>query len=69
MSSPTAVQSLTILDFGRANIDLGVIMAPGDMDGQWAVCAFPGYLVELNDGRYVLIGGRLAGPRAHHPVA
>ena len=36
-------------DSGSANIDLGVVMAPGDMDGQWAVCAFPGYLVTLND--------------------
>jgi len=63
MSSPTAVRSLTILDFGRANIDLGVVMAPGDMDGQWAVCAFPGYLVALNDGRQILID---TGPNRRH---
>src|SRR5918998_168060 len=63
MSSPTAVRSLTILDFGRANIDLGTVMAPGDMDGQWAVCAFPGYLVSLNDGRQILID---TGPNRRH---
>ena len=63
MSSPTAVRSLTILDFGRANIDLGTVMAPGDMDGQWAVCAFPGYLVTLDGGRHILID---TGPNRRH---
>jgi N-acyl homoserine lactone hydrolase len=57
------VKSLTILDFGRANIDLGVVMAPGDADGQWAVCPFPGYLIELRDGRRVLID---TGPHRRH---
>src|SRR3712207_5756892 len=28
-SMETAVKSLTILDFGRADIDLGTVMAPG----------------------------------------
>lgn len=63
MSLPTAVRSLTILDFGRANIDLGTVMAPGDLDGQWAVCAFPGYLVTLNDDRQILID---TGPNRRH---
>ena len=63
MSRQTAVRSLTILDFGRANIDLGAVMAPGDMDGQWAVCAFPGYLVTLDDGRNILID---TGPNRRH---
>jgi N-acyl homoserine lactone hydrolase len=63
MSTPTAVRSLAILDFGRANIDLGTVMAPGDMDGQWAVCAFPGYLVTLNDGRHILFD---TGPNRRH---
>jgi N-acyl homoserine lactone hydrolase len=63
MSNPSTVCSLTILDFGRANIDLGVVMAPGDLDGQWAVCAFPGYLVALDDGRRILID---TGPNRRH---
>lgn len=59
----TAVKSLRVLDFGRANIDLGAVMAPGDLDGQWAVCAFPGYLIELNDNRRVLVD---TGPNRRH---
>jgi N-acyl homoserine lactone hydrolase len=59
----TQVASLTILDFGRADIDLGAVMAPGDMDGQWAVCAFPGYLIELADGRRALVD---TGPNRRH---
>ena len=59
----TAVRSLTILDFGRANIDLGAVMAPGDLDGQWAVCAFPGYLIELDDDRHILVD---TGPNRRH---
>ncbi len=59
----TTVRSLAILDLGRANIDMGVVMAPGDLDGVWAVCAFPGYLVELADGRNVLID---TGPNRRH---
>ncbi|HUG17174.1 MAG TPA: N-acyl homoserine lactonase family protein [Thermomicrobiales bacterium] len=58
-----AARSLTILDFGRANIDLGAVMAPGDADGLWAVCPFPGYLIELADGRRVLID---TGPNRRH---
>jgi N-acyl homoserine lactone hydrolase len=65
MTSPTssAVRALTILDFGRADIDLGAVMAPGDGDGIWAVCPFPGYLVELHDRRHVLID---TGPHRRH---
>jgi N-acyl homoserine lactone hydrolase len=59
----TALRSLAILDFGRANIDMGTVMAPGDLDGQWQVCAFPAYLVELRDGRHVLID---TGPNRRH---
>lgn len=59
----TQVASLTILDLGRANIDMGAVMAPGDLDGAWAVCAFPGYLVELSDGRRVLLD---TGPNRRH---
>ncbi|HAX24193.1 MAG TPA: hypothetical protein DCX80_04045, partial [Chloroflexi bacterium] len=59
----THVTSLTVLDLGRADIDMGVVMAPGDLDGVWAVCAFPGYLVELTDGRRVLID---TGPNRRH---
>lgn len=63
-SSPaTAVRSLTVLDFGRSDIDMGTIMAPGDLDGQWRVCAFPGYLIELADGRHVLVD---TGPNRRH---
>src|SRR4051794_28616211 len=61
--SDTQVAALTILDFGRADIDLGNVMAPGDMDGQWAVCAFPGYLIELRDGRRALVD---TGPNRRH---
>lgn len=59
----TAVRSLTILDFGRADIDMGNVMAPGDLDGQWRVCAFPGFLIELEDGRRVLVD---TGPNRRH---
>jgi len=59
----TAVRSLTVLDFGRADIDMGTVMAPGDLDGQWAVCAFPGFLFELEDGRRVLVD---TGPNRRH---
>lgn len=59
----TQVTSLTVLDLGRADIDMGPVMAPGDLDGVWAVCAFPGYLVELADGRRVLID---TGPNRRH---
>jgi len=59
----TRVQSLTVLDLGRANIDMGTVMAPGDLDGVWAVCAFPGYLIDLADGRHVLID---TGPNRRH---
>jgi N-acyl homoserine lactone hydrolase len=58
-----AARSLTILDFGRADIDLGVVMAPGDADGIWAECPFPGYLIELTDGRRVLVD---TGPNRRH---
>lgn len=56
---------MTILDFGRADIDLGRIMAPGDLDDQWAVCAFPGFLFELDDGRHILAD---TGPNRRHIV-
>lgn len=59
----TMLRSLTVLDFGRANIDMGAVMAPGDMDGHWAICAFPGYLFELRDGRRVLVD---TGPNRRH---
>jgi N-acyl homoserine lactone hydrolase len=62
-SMDTEVRSLTVLDFGRANIDMGTVMAPGDLDGSWEVCAFPAYLVELADGRHVLID---TGPNRRH---
>ncbi|CAN5686046.1 N-acyl homoserine lactonase family protein [soil metagenome] len=50
-----SVNSMMILDFGKADIDLGFVMAPGDMDGRWAVCPFPGYLFELSDGSHILV--------------
>lgn len=59
----TDVMSLRVLDFGRADIDLGAVMAPGDLDGQWAICAFPGYLIDLADGRRVLVD---TGPNRRH---
>lgn len=59
----TSVASLMVLDFGRADIDLGRVMAPGDRDGVWAVCAFPGFLIELADGRRVLVDN---GPNRRH---
>lgn len=59
----TSVSALRILDFGRSDIDLGAVMAPGDLDGQWAVCAFPAYLLDLEDGRHVLID---TGPNRRH---
>lgn len=61
--SDTQVKSLTVLDFGRADIDMGAVMAPGDLDGQWAICAFPGYLIELADGRRALVD---TGPNRRH---
>src|SRR5687768_6183016 len=59
----TSVVSLTVLDFGRADIDLGAVMAPGDRDGVWARCAFPGFLIELDDNRRVLVD---TGPHRRH---
>ena len=59
----TSVVSLTILDFGRADINLGTVMAPGDLDGVWARCAFPGFLIELADGRHILVD---TGPHRRH---
>src|SRR4028119_278989 len=59
----TAVRSLTILDFGRSRTDLGKVLAPGDLDGRWEIIAFPGYLIELNDGRRVLVD---TGPNRRH---
>ena len=50
-----AVTSMRILNFGEADIDLGFVMAPGDLDGRWAVCPFPGYLFELSDGARILV--------------
>jgi N-acyl homoserine lactone hydrolase len=38
-------------------------MAPGDLDGRWAVCPFPGFLFELSDGRRVLVDN---GPNRRH---
>lgn len=63
MTHESAVTSLRILDFGRADINLGAVMAPGDLDGQWAVCAFPAYLIDLADGRKVLVD---TGPHRRH---
>lgn len=59
----SAVRSLTILDFGRADINMGVVMAPGDLDGVWASCNFPGFLIELEDGRHILVD---TGPHRRH---
>ncbi|RIK45946.1 MAG: MBL fold metallo-hydrolase [Chloroflexi bacterium] len=59
----TSVKQLRVLDFGRANIDLGAVMAPGDLDGVWAICAFPAYLIDLADGRHVLVD---TGPNRRH---
>ncbi len=58
-----AVSSMTILNFGEADIDLGFVMAPGDLDGRWAVCPFPGFLFELSDGRHILVDN---GPNRRH---
>ena len=55
--------SMMILDFGEADIDLGKVMAPGDLDGRWAVCHFVGYLFELSDGRRVMVDN---GPNRRH---
>lgn len=63
MEIATAVRSLTVLDFGRGDIDMGYVIAPGDLDGQWLVCPFPGYLIELVDGRHILID---TGPHRRH---
>ena len=50
-----AVRSMRILDFGEADIDLGYVMAPGDLDGRWAVCPFPGFLFELTDDTRIMV--------------
>lgn len=50
-----SLSSMRILDFGEADIDLGFVMAPGDLDGRWAVCPFPGFLFELSDGTRILV--------------
>jgi N-acyl homoserine lactone hydrolase len=57
------VTALRILDFGRSDTDMGAVMAPGDLDGQWAVIAFPGFLIDLSDGRHVLVD---TGPNRRH---
>ena len=61
--STTHVRSLTVLDFGRGDFDMGYVIAPGDLDGVWRECHFPGFLVELADGRRVLID---TGPHRRH---
>jgi N-acyl homoserine lactone hydrolase len=58
-----SVRTMKILDFGEADIDLGFVMAPGDLDGRWAICPFPGYLFELSDGSRVLVDN---GPNRRH---
>lgn len=58
-----AVSSMMILDFGEADIDLGFVMAPGDLDDRWAVCPFPGYLFELSDDTRILVDN---GPNRRH---
>ncbi len=58
-----ALSELTILDFGRADIEMGVVMAPGDLDGVWRECAFPGFLLTLDDGRRMLVDN---GPNRRH---
>ena len=50
-----SVRTMRILEFGEADIDLGFVMAPGDLDGRWAVCPFPGFLFELSDGSLILV--------------
>jgi N-acyl homoserine lactone hydrolase len=62
-SMRTDVRSLTILELGRGSIDMGRIIAPGDLDDVRATCAFPGFLIELNDGRHVLVDN---GPNRRH---
>jgi N-acyl homoserine lactone hydrolase len=42
---------------------MGHVIAPGDLDGIRAVVAFPGFLIELNDGRHVLVD---TGPNRRH---
>lgn len=59
----TQVRSLTVLDFGRGDFDMGYVIAPGDLDGVWRECHFPGFLVELADHRHVLID---TGPHRRH---
>lgn len=61
--SATQVRSLTVLDFGRGDFDMGYVIAPGDLDGVWRECHFPGFLVELTGGRHVLID---TGPHRRH---
>jgi N-acyl homoserine lactone hydrolase len=58
-----SVKSMRILNFGEADIDLGFVMAPGDLDGRWAVCPFPGFLFELSDGTRILVDN---GPNRRH---
>jgi N-acyl homoserine lactone hydrolase len=42
---------------------MGVVMAPGDLDGVWQTCAFPGFLIALADGRRILVD---TGPHRRH---
>lgn len=58
-----SVRTMRILNFGEADIDLGFVMAPGDLDGRWAVCPFPGFLFELSDGTRILVDN---GPNRRH---
>lgn len=46
---------LFLLNLGRADIDKGAVLTPGSGDGARIVIPIPGYLIESNDGKRVLV--------------
>lgn len=46
---------LHLLRFGSLLVDKGPVLTPGSDDGVWITVPVPGYLIETNDGKRILV--------------
>jgi N-acyl homoserine lactone hydrolase len=59
---------LFVLDYGTFHIDLDTLI-PGDGNGEWITIGIPGYLIETDDGRRMLVDTGLPGAYYDDPLA
>lgn len=60
---------LYVLDVGTLDVDRGAILTPGDGAGEWIAIGIPGYLVQADDGRTILIDSGMPPAYVADPIA